>query len=70
MPEYKVKSCHTTKTAARRKQKAMHKKGLTAKIVTKGTGKKKRYCVESKGKSKAPAQLRKKVGTKKRKRRA
>jgi hypothetical protein len=43
--KYSVKSCHKTKTAAKKEQKAMHAKGQTAKIVAK-EGK---YCVASAG---------------------
>lgn len=47
---YKSVSCHTTKTAAKKKQKALHAKGMTAKIVSKDG----KHCVESAGKKKTP----------------
>lgn len=54
--KYVVKSCHQTKSAAKKVQKVMHDKGITAKIVKKkysiGKRKKTKYCVESAGRRK------------------
>lgn len=54
--KYTTKSCHKTKSAAKKVQKSLHDKGMTAKIVKKKTkvGKKSttRYCVESAGRKK------------------
>ena len=54
--KYQVKSCHQTKTAAKKVQKSMHDRGLTAKVVKKkykvGKRSKTKYCVESAGKRK------------------
>lgn len=46
--KYKKTSCHTTITAARKKAKAMKKKGLTAQVRKNKKG----ACVYSAGKSK------------------
>lgn len=45
---YKKISCHNTKSAAKKAQKALHEKGFTARIVTTGG----KTCVESAGKKK------------------
>lgn len=54
--KYIVKSCHQTKTSAKKVQKSMHDRGLTAKIVKKkfkvGKKSKTKYCVESAGRKK------------------
>ena len=54
--KYVVKSCHVTKGAAKKVQKSMHDKGMTAKVVKKsykvGKRSKTKYCVESAGKRK------------------
>jgi len=54
--KYVVKSCHQTKTSAKKVQKSMHDRGLTAKIVKKkykvGKRSKTKYCVESAGRRK------------------
>ena len=54
--KYQVKSCHQTKTAAKKVQKSLHDRGLTAKVVKKkykvGKKSKTKYCVESAGKRK------------------
>ena len=54
--KYTTKSCHGTKTEAKKVQKTMHDKGMTAKIVKKTavvSGRKKvRFCVESAGRKK------------------
>ena len=60
-------SCHETKTAANKKQKAMKKAGKNAQIKTKKLkGKKTKYCITSSGKSKVG---KKKTTPKKRKKR-
>lgn len=46
--KYKTVSCHTTKTAAKKKQKSMHASGKTASVVKTG----KKYCVKSAGSKK------------------
>lgn len=46
--KYTTVSCHTTKTAAKKKQKSLHNSGSTAKVVKNG----KKYCVQSAGKKK------------------
>lgn len=48
--KYKKVSCHGTKTAAKKKQGAMHKKGQTAQLRKNPDG---GWCVFSAGKSKA-----------------
>jgi len=54
--KYVVKSCHQTKSSAKKVQKSMHDKGMTAKVVKKsytvGKRKKTKYCVESAGRKK------------------
>lgn len=52
---YKVVSCHTTKTAAKKKQKALHAKGMTAQIISKDG----KHCVQSAGKKKTPKRKKK-----------
>jgi len=47
--KYKTVSCHTTKTAAKKKQKSMHAAGKTARLVKKDG----RWCVASAGKKKS-----------------
>ena len=47
--KYKKVSCHTTKTAAKKKAAAMRKNGLTASVIRSG----KKYCVKSAGKAKS-----------------
>ena len=44
--KYKKTSCHKTKSAAKRKQKAMHNAGLTARLSSDGK------CIYSAGKRK------------------
>ncbi|MCG8332344.1 MAG: hypothetical protein MI974_31960 [Chitinophagales bacterium] len=46
--KYKVKSCHTTKTAAKKAQKRLHDAGHTGRLKKSG----KRWCVETAGKKK------------------
>ena len=46
--KYRTVSCHTTKTAAKKKQSSMHKAGKTAKVVEKAG----KWCVASAGKRK------------------
>lgn len=53
--KYKKVSCHTTKTAAKKKQKSMHNAGKTARLA-KNDGK---WCVESAGKRKTAKKKRK-----------
>jgi len=43
--KYKTVSCHTTKTAAKKKQKSLHTAGKTARLVKKDG----RWCVASAG---------------------
>lgn len=58
---YKKVSCHTTKTAAKKKADGMRKTGKTAQVRKQGKG----YCVFSAGASKAK---KKKATTRSRKR--
>jgi hypothetical protein len=44
--KYSIKSCHTTKSAAKKKAKSMRNRGLTAKVVSR----KGKHCVASAGK--------------------
>lgn len=44
--KYSTVSCHKTKSAAKKKQKAMHSSGITATVVASG----KKWCVKSAGK--------------------
>jgi hypothetical protein len=54
--KYSVKSCHYKKGEAKKAQKRLHDKGMTAKIVKKtvkvGARTRTKYCVESAGKRK------------------
>lgn len=43
--KYKTVSCHTTKTAAKKKAAAMRKAGKTASVVKNGS----KHCVKSSG---------------------
>lgn len=47
--KYKTVSCHTTKAAAKKKQKSLHSAGKTARLVKKDG----RWCVASAGKKKS-----------------
>ncbi len=48
MKKYEKKSCHRTRKAAKKEQKIMKDKGLTAQIKKSG----KNFCIYSKGKRK------------------
>ena len=54
--KYVVKSCHTSKSSAKKVQKSMHDKKMTARVVKKkykvGKRTKTKYCVESAGRRK------------------
>ena len=50
--KYVTKSCHNKKSDAKKAQKYMHNKGMTATVVKTKVGKRVKYCVKSAGKRK------------------